>query len=300
MQGPGPNQPQQPFDPNQPSTGWGNTPPIPPPVPPPTAPGGMGGPTPSFPYKPEISFDVISEAWGLLSQQMGVWIPTMLIFAVILWGISLVSQLVVHLVLGGAMAAGRNNEGVAAGAMGAIIMMSLVSGLIQMVLSAYLSGGLFRMAIRTARGEAVAIGDLFSATDVVGSLIGASLLTAIATYIGLILCIIPGLVISSCLMFTQPLIVDQRLGAIEAMSRSWDTLKGQAVMAVVFAIVIGLVAMVGVVACGIGILVTGPLAILSLAITYRNFFPGQPGYGAAATPSAYPPATYPPAGGTMQ
>ena len=94
-------------------------------------------------------------------------------------------------------------------------------------------------------------------------------------------------------MFTIPLIVDKRMGATEAMTLSWNTLKGEAVMATVFYFVIALVAGCGFALCGIGALFTAPLFPLAVALTYRNYFMGPGNPVDAPVTGSYPPPPIP-------
>jgi hypothetical protein len=228
----------------------------------------------------QINFDVIGRAWEVLKPSLGVWIVAIIVYGVIIGAFSML----VGAVTGTAarppipMPAPPGPGGVP-GAMPNLptpnYPMIFVSQLIQFVVGQFLIGGIYRMAINQVRSGQVNLGDMFSVTDVLPALLGAAILTGLATVIGFLLCIIPGLLISGLLMFTIPLVVDARLGAVEAMSTSWNTLKDQMLMAVVFLIVIGLLAGAGVLLCGVGLLVTAPLAILSLALLYRDFFPQQ-------------------------
>jgi uncharacterized membrane protein len=51
-----------------------------------------------------------------------------------------------------------------------------------------------------------------------------------------------------------------------------NALKGDALMAILFYLVVVIMAAAGLLACCIGALVTFPLFILSVAIVYRDFF----------------------------
>jgi uncharacterized membrane protein len=173
-------------------------------------------------------------------------------------------------------------------------LMMLINQVLNTVVSAFFMGGIYRMAVNQVRGQAVSVGDMFSATDVFPAVLIASILTNIAIMIGLLLCIIPGLFVAGALMFTLPLIVDRRLSAIDAMSTSFNTLKGQAFSAFTFALVVGLVILAGALACGLGVLVTMPIGLVAVALLYRDFFPGneatQPANTSCSAPPPIPPA----------
>lgn len=219
--------------------------------------------SPAPPRRPEISFDSISQAWKYLQPNLGPWIGATLIYMVIsgLLNVLLPKQ--------------PNGQPQINATYWLITFVSFVVG-------QYFVGGLMRMAIGTVRTGRTEFGSLFSAFDVLPSLIGAGILTSLASALGMVLCIVPGLLLLGLFLFVTPLIVDQKKGALDAIGTSFNTLKPQMWMALLYVIVVALLAFSGALACGVGILVTIPLAILSLAVTYRDFFLG------GAAPSAGP------------
>jgi uncharacterized membrane protein len=74
-------------------------------------------------------------------------------------------------------------------------------------------------------------------------------------------------------MLSVPLVVEGRLPATGALKTSWNALKSQWLVATVFHVVLALLAVSGVILCGFGLILTGPLYCLSLAILNREFFP---------------------------
>ena len=209
------------------------------------------------PRRPEISFDVITQAWAALQPNLGTYLGA----AAVILVVSAVFQ-----GLQGAMTP-RSGNG-----QQEFSMIPLILGLVGSLINQFLGGGILRMAINHLRTGRPEFGDMFSVGDVFINLILAGIVVGIATVLGFCACIIPGLLLTGLFMFVNPLIVDKRLGAMDAISTSFNTLKPQMWMALVFVFVVGLVAVSGLIACGVGLLVTIPLAVLSIAITYRNFF----------------------------
>lgn len=253
--------------------------------------GGGGAMTGGYGPRPQINFDAIGEAFRLFQQQMGTWILAILITFAVQAGLYLL--FVVGMQALGVAALGTNPRGAnaATGAItGAAIGGFLAYYVVSLVTGSLFYGGLFRMGVKQVRGESITTGDLFSATDVLGSLIGASLLIGIASGIGTMLCVLPGLIIAGLLMFTIPLIVDQRVGALTAMGMSWNALKGEIVMAPLFLFVVALLSSLGVLLCGVGLLFTYPLLPLAVSLLYRGYFGGGSGQPGPTIPSsAYPP-----------
>lgn len=222
----------------------------------------------------EVNLSAVGEAFEHFKDNAGTWILAILI----VWGIGMIFSFLMN----GFSSRGASVE---------LSVLSVVS-LISLIIYGLLYAGLFRMATRQMRGETVTIGDLFDFGDVALQAILGSILTSIIIYLGLILCIIPGLIFSGLLMFTFPLIVDQKMSALEAIATSFNTLKSQWLMATVFIIVIGFIAMLGFLFCVVGALITIPLALLSITVAYSKFFIASgsaPGSGPASFEPAIPP-----------
>jgi hypothetical protein len=252
-----------------------------PPPPPPYGPGAQYPPN----MQKRVRFDAIGEAWQYVTQQMGIWVGSILLMYVLLYaGIFLVFLVLVPFMpntRGGLNGAASPDVPV----VGLLLMFVAYLGLF--VFLNVMLCGLHRMAIKQVKGEPISLSDLFSCFDVVGSVIGASLLTALAVTVGFMLCIIPGYIIAGLLMLANPIIADQKVGAMKAMEMSWSALRDDMVMAALFIFVLPLVVFLGALACGIGILFTMPIFFLAHAIVYRDFFliPASP-------PVSYPPQGY--------
>jgi hypothetical protein len=210
-----------------------------------------------------VRFNVIGDAWRLYRRHWFVWSLAMLI---VLIGSSLVIG-AVFAMLGFHRAESRVgfrlplNPGVSA-----------LQYIVSTVIGGFFVGGLIRMAGNQVRGRAPRIEDLFTITDVWVDVLLAALLYAAATFVGFMLCAIPGLIVAGLLMFSIPLVVESRLPATGAIMQSWNALKEQWLTATAFHCVLCLLSGSGVLLCGIGILLTGPLYSLSLAILHQEFF----------------------------
>jgi uncharacterized membrane protein len=141
-----------------------------------------------------------------------------------------------------------------------------------MIIGGFFLGGMTRMAVNQVRGRPPHIEDLFSVTDVWFDLVLGSALLGLLLAIGWKLLVIPGLIVGGLFMFVYPLIVDGRLPATGAMIQSFRALKSQWLVATVVHLAIAAVAGLGTLLGGIGLVVTGPLYALSLAVLYRDFF----------------------------
>lgn len=277
------------FDPN--ALGAQTPPPAPPlqpPPPMPSAPPGYGASsygTPA-PRVAEVSMDAIGQAWNMITSQMGVWLPAMLLFFVIVYGVQAPFQI---------MAAGAQTQvdpnNPFGAAMGANLGLTLMSSVISTIVTTFLVTGLTKMALKQIDGQAISIGEMFSGGPYFLQVLLAYIVFYIIGGIGFLLCCIPGIIFACGMMFMTPLIVDKQMDAITAMKTSWETLKPHLGATVLFAIVCGLASMLGVIACGIGIIFTYPLLFIGPAIVYRGFFPA--GGSTSQDQGNYPPPPIP-------
>jgi len=214
---------------------------------------------------PLVQFSVIGEAWRLYKRQWLVWSLAML---TVMIGYAVVNGTLFALLEGGR----PRNPG------GFRMPLSPGQGLayfISVMSTGFFLGGMIRMASKQIRGHVPRIEDLFTVTDVWFDLLLCSLLYGVAIFIGSMFCVIPGLIVSSLFMLGIPLVVEGRLPATGALIQSWNALKSQWLMATVFHLVLILLLHSGLVLCFVGILMTGPIYSLSLAILYHDFFPAS-------------------------
>ena len=128
------------------------------------------------------------------------------------------------------------------------------------------------MAVNQVRGRPPHLEDLLSITDVWFDLALGSGLLGLFLFVGWHLLIVPGLIVGGLLMFMYPLIVDGRLPATGAIIQSYRALKSQWLVATVVHLAVATVAGLGGLLGGIGLVVTGPLYALSIAVMYRDVF----------------------------
>ncbi len=207
-----------------------------------------------------IRWDVIGESWELLKQEMGPWAIMILISGLCWLGVYLAVNLLPLAVL--------DPEDPTVG------QISLLGTPLVWAVQVFFEASLFRTACKQVRGERIEVGDLFDVGGRFWPAFGAVLLVGILSGLGFLLCIIPGFLVAGRLMLTIPLVADGRLGVGEAINTSWNAFRGKMVDAALFYFVIGLLAGVGILLCGVGFLFTKPLFYLAIALVYRDFFPG--------------------------
>lgn len=141
-----------------------------------------------------------------------------------------------------------------------LLLAAIVSGFTLGICAGAMIIGYNKMVLRAARGESVAIGDVFEGFQRFVPGLVFVLLAGIAISIGFMLLIIPGLVLSFMLFYAPWIMADDDdIGAIDAMKASIELFKQDVGGTIVFALVSGIISSIG----GIvpfGSLVTGPVA----------------------------------------
>jgi uncharacterized membrane protein len=229
--------------------------------------------------------DWIAEGWRMFVEQWQGWVMTMLVVSLIVLA-PIVPCLVIFF---GVMATAANSNAPEVAVL--IWPVTLVFVFVMMFVGMLLTGGLYGCALNQLRGGRVSPRDLLSAWGSFPQLLGAAILTSILTTIGLMLCIIPFYIVLGALFFTTPLILDRKLGVIEAMRTSFELTKKNILMFTLFAFVTGLISSVGYYVCLVGLIATYPLHFTIGVVAYRDCF-GVPGARAflpaqQASPTVY-------------
>ncbi len=140
-----------------------------------------------------------------------------------------------------------------------------------------LMGGLDYMFLRRIRGETVQIGDVFAGFNLaLLNLALAGLVKWLLVSLGLILCIIPGIYLAIGYVFALPLVVDKQMEFWPAMEVSRLVVHEHWWSIFALVIVLALVVFAGALVCGVGVLVSAPLATAAFMYVYEDLFGVQP------------------------
>lgn len=158
--------------------------------------------------------------------------------------------------------------------MGTFALMTLVmvalSATVPVILQGPLTAG-FQIAMihRILRGR-VEFGDLFKGFNFFLPAMLASLVISVFTFLGLLACLVPALVVQAMYFFTYLFIVDRKMEFWPAMQASHEVVKkdyfGFTLLLLAFA---GL-HVLGVLCCLVGILWTFPIQYAALTIAYKE------------------------------
>lgn len=142
--------------------------------------------------------------------------------------------------------------------------------------------GLIRAALIIIDGRRPTVEDVLD-TDGIGVYIVASLLVAVLVTLGLVLCILPGLIVAFLFQFYGYAIVDRRVDAttsapnsdpIGALRASFAITSANALPLILLGLLIMAANFVGALLCGVGLLVTIPMTAIAQAYAWRFFSRG--------------------------
>lgn len=286
---PPPPPPENPYGSSAPPPG--DTPPPPPPPPgppggyaapsppPPGGPGGYGAAPPPPPAPPLGSggyspTDAFSYGWAKFKKKPGeLLVPVLIVFVVVI-----VLEIIVQFILRATLLATHDctttvfnttvhtqcGPGFLVNLLGAAL-----GGLVVSLFVQALGAGLFKIALDVTDGRPVSASEVWAwVTN--GRVLGAALIIAVATFIGTLLCYLPGIIVAFLLNWTMFYVVDKDMDAVGACKASITFATSHLGDTVVFYL-LGIVAfIIGAILCGVGLLVAAPVVLIGAAYTFRR------------------------------
>ena len=146
---------------------------------------------------------------------------------------------------------------------------AIVMGLVSVVVNLFVGLGLTNFALRAHDNiDGVTIGDLWNPAPF-WRFLGAELLAALIIVAGFILLVIPGIIASLGLGFAPYIVIDRPLGPVESLKESWRITKGNKWRIFLFGLALLGVNILGLLAIGIGVLISVPITLLAVVHAYR-------------------------------
>ncbi|MCZ4499440.1 MAG: hypothetical protein JWQ74_1993 [Marmoricola sp.] len=271
--------------PPQPPTG--STPPPPPPPPPaygsvPPPPGGYGTPPapPPPPYgAPPLgsggynAADAIKYGWARFSKAPG----TLLVPVIVVILSVVLVQVVIQLLLAASLLGTHDCSQTVLGyrvtaqcgpgffvrLLGAGIG-AAIAGLIGQALGA----GLIKCSLNFVDGKPVNVSDIFTYATKTNVVVTAALIAA-ATFVGTLLCYLPGIAVGVLTAFAMFFVVDKDMEPVDAIKASFTFVTSKFGDLFVFYILAVVVTVVGLIACLIGVFAAIPVVLTGAAYTFR-------------------------------
>jgi uncharacterized membrane protein len=155
------------------------------------------------------------------------------------------------------------------GFFGIAMILSLLGSALSYVVSLVVQAGIIKGALALTRNEPLSVGTAFNGINW-GQVIVASLITGALIFIGLILCIIPGIVVIFFTWFTLYFVIDRNMPAIEAIKASVSMVRANIGNLILLFLASIAAYIVGACLCGVGLLVAIPVVILAQVYTFRT------------------------------
>ncbi|MDD9348816.1 hypothetical protein [Mumia sp.] len=255
--GPPPGQPPGGYGPppGQPPGGYG--------PPPGQPPGGHGGGPGGYGAPQELNVGrAISFGWDRFKDNWGVWVGVSLVFFVIqavISGIGSAAQ------SGGDDAWDSSRWWLAGGFSVVALLFNLAGTLVGWFMQAAQTKG----ALLETEGRKPGFGDFFQWGEHAGKVILTFLLLGVLTFVGLILCILPGIVFTFFAWYTLWFVMDQGQGPWEALQSSFRLVGNNLGPVFLLALALTGINILGFILCFVGLLVTIPLTLIATGYTYK-------------------------------
>ncbi len=164
--------------------------------------------------------------------------------------------------------------------------LEFLAGFVSYAVYLLLEMGFILICLKIIDSAKPEFGDLIARLDVLWSYIGASLVLGVAVAAGLVLLIIPGIYVAVRLQFYGFLIVDQRVGPIESLQKSWEITDGRVWSLLWLDLILVGINLLGVLLFVVGLFVTVPISTLALAYVYRQLLELAPEDAVEPVPSS--------------
>jgi hypothetical protein len=213
--------------------------------------------------------EVISASWRIFQSQMGICIGLVILGVVINGGITFGAQRIAEVVQLELMRGNPGNFGLA-------IAVGLVIGQIPpLLVGSFLNAGMQRGLLKVARGENAEIGDLFTGGPYYLRMLGNSILFQIIISVGIVLCIVPGILLALMFWPFGYVLVDRDSPGMECLSEAKEITQNTWLQVFVLWLAVFGITLLGMVPLCVGLIFTIPLTSLMFAVAYCHMT-GQP------------------------
>jgi len=140
--------------------------------------------------------------------------------------------------------------------------------LLQVVVHLVGNIALIHGALMAAKGQTFKFGQLFAVSGEIFNLLGYSVFATVAILLGLLAFGLPGIYLAVAYWFAAFFLIDRRIAFLDAMALSRALVTARWFDIAAFLLVVGAISISGVIACGIGLFATVPLAVCVGAAAY--------------------------------
>lgn len=147
---------------------------------------------------------------------------------------------------------------------------SLVVNLLSTIVGYIISGVLYRGALDECEGRKFSVADTLARVPLVPVIL-TSLLIGIGVTVGLVLCVIPGLVFAFLSYFALLFVVDRNQSPVEAIKSSVSLVSANVGNSLLLALLSILLVIIGFCLCCLGLFVAYPVVTIAAAYAYKRF-----------------------------
>lgn len=151
-----------------------------------------------------------------------------------------------------------------------LVMVGVLLVIFGMIVQVIVGAGWLKLLLMVVDGKKPTLEVLFSTTHLFVKLVAGSVLYMLVVMLGMLLLVIPGFVWGIKYQFFYYFIVDREMGVFESFHASGEATRGNKLKLLALGFVLGLVQILGMLAIGLGLLVTGPVAGLAKGYVYRK------------------------------
>lgn len=147
-----------------------------------------------------------------------------------------------------------------------------IGSLISFLITGPLYAGYYLVGLQQRRGQTVVFADFFRGFNRFTDFFLVNLLIGVMVLIGTVLCVLPGIYLGVSYLLAIPMVADRGLSPWEAMEASRQRITRQWFPALGLILLIGLVNLLGLLPCGLGLLVTVPWSYATILAAYEDQF----------------------------
>jgi len=214
--------------------------------------------------------DAFGYGWKKFTENIGPILIAMIVFMLIgavIYGLQAIVQMVTSpdtTVVSGenGFIISQNNTGFLG------LLVSFIFAIVGFVWSYLIQAGFARGGLALTEGRPLVIGELLSFKKL-GTIILAGIILSILTFLGLLLCILPGLIIAFFGAFFVYFILDQNAGAWQSITMSFAFVKENIGNLLLLLVLSWIALFIGALLCGIGLFVAFPVTVIAQTYAYK-------------------------------
>ncbi len=148
------------------------------------------------------------------------------------------------------------------------LLWSALVGVVFYVITSIIQAGVIRAGLGVTQGQPPSVSQLTETSNIANYILTV-ILVGIGLFIGLILCVIPGIIWFFLTAYAPIIALDKGVGPVEAITMSINWVKDRPGPVLGILLVAYLIYIVGFCFFCIGLLVTAPVALVAIVYSYR-------------------------------